>query len=68
VPDKEHGATPLHVAARWATLETVVALFDVGADPKARDRDGRLPADFAVDNEQVKNHDVFRILNQARPN
>jgi len=60
------GRTPLHIAAEYGTAETVAALIDAGADPGARDRNGRFPADLAEDNPEVKDHDIFRVLEEAR--
>jgi len=62
----EDGATPLHGAAWLGTAETVKALIDAGADIRAQTEDGRLAADLAESNEAVRNHDVFRTLNEAR--
>ena len=62
----EGGLTPLHVAAARGTPETVAALLDAGADPKARDADGHSPADMAEHNPAVRDHAIFRRLNQAR--
>ena len=58
--------TPLHVAAFSGNAETVAALVEAGADPKARDRHGRFPADLAEGNPKVKDRDIFRVLEGAR--
>ncbi|MBC6439817.1 MAG: hypothetical protein GDA49_05275 [Rhodospirillales bacterium] len=42
------------------------ALIDAGADIRARNEFGKLPADLAEDNEAVRNHPVFWVLNDAR--
>jgi len=60
------GQTPLHRAARHGSPETVAALIRAGANPKARDGFGRIPADLAEDNADVRDHDIFWTLNQAR--
>ena len=39
----EYGATPLHTAAMFGTVEVVGALLEVGADPNARSEDGTTP-------------------------
>jgi len=61
-----NGRTPLHLAARSGNPETVRALLEAGADPGARAEGGKLPADLAEDNEDVRNHPVFWELNDAR--
>ncbi|MBC6403091.1 MAG: ankyrin repeat domain-containing protein [Hyphomonadaceae bacterium] len=62
----EDGLTPLHVAAAFGAAETVATLIKAGANTRALDNDGRLPADLAEDNDKVKNHDMFRILDATR--
>ena len=53
--DALSGFTPLHYAAQLrTTIEYVTALLAAGADPNARDSDGKLPFDYARDNEQLK--------------
>ena len=40
--------TPLHrAAARWGNATTIRALLQLGADPDARDGQGRTPLDLA---------------------
>ncbi|MBC6412479.1 MAG: ankyrin repeat domain-containing protein, partial [Hyphomonadaceae bacterium] len=58
--------TPLHFAAAWGTAETVAVLIKAGADPGAGTVQGKLPADLAKNNDKVKNHDVFQVLDAAR--
>jgi uncharacterized protein len=41
------GATPLHLAARFDQRDSVAVLLEQGADPSARDAQGRTPADVA---------------------
>ena len=61
------GFTPLHYAAQLrTTIEYVTALLAAGADPNARDSDGKLTFDYARDNEQVKGIDAYWKLNGAR--
>ena len=43
------GATPLHLAARFDQKDAVELLLERGADPSARDADGRAPEDVAGD-------------------
>ena len=62
----ENGETPLHHAVGGGTPEAVAALLAAGADPKARDWSGRSPADRAKFNPDVRNHDIFRMLNDGR--
>ena len=52
--------TPLHLAALRGSVEAVTALAEAGADTKARDTNGKLPVDYAADNEQLKGTD-FRL-------
>ncbi|KAG7278562.1 hypothetical protein CRUP_033430 [Coryphaenoides rupestris] len=47
VADPSTGSTPLHDAARAGFPDTVRALLESSADPAARDRWERLPADLA---------------------
>jgi len=61
-----NGWSALHAAADGGTPESVRALLDAGADPGARAEGGKLPADLAEDNPNVRNHPVFWELNDAR--
>ena len=58
--------TPLHRAASGGTAEVVTALLEAGADPNARDIDGKLPFDYAEDNDELRGTDAYRKLNDAR--
>jgi len=59
--------TPPHRAAEHGSPETVAALLDAGADPKARGVGGLiLPADLAEVNDAMRNHAIFWTLNEAR--
>lgn len=61
-------ATPLHVAARRNGDPAVIeALIEGGADPAVRDRKGRIPFDYAKDNERLRGTDALRRLKEARP-
>jgi len=42
------GSTPLHLAARFDQKDAAELLLEYGADPAARDGDGRTPADVAA--------------------
>lgn len=46
---EENGATALHIAAGEGQVELVRLLLAAGADPAARDGDGRTPADVAAE-------------------
>ena len=58
--------TPLLFAARFGTGEAMTALLEAGASPNACDNDGKLPFDYARDNEQLKGTDAYWKLNDAR--
>ena len=60
------GYTPLHWAARSGGGEAVAALIAADADPNARDNAGKLPVDYARDNEKLKGTDAYWKLNDAR--
>ena len=62
----ENGLNPLHWAAMVGCDEVVMALLEAGANPAARDKDYKLPADYAEDNEQIKGTDALRRLNDVR--
>ncbi len=44
----EYGATPLHTAAMFGTVEVVGALLEVGADPNARGEGGQSALQMAA--------------------
>jgi ankyrin repeat protein len=53
------GVTALHLAAAYGRKDAVELLLEHGADPAARDGDGRTPADLAA----AQGHeDVLRLL------
>ena len=61
------GATPLQFAA-WnnSNPSVIKALIEGGADPAARDEDGKISFDYAEDNEALKGTDAYWLLNDAR--
>ena len=59
--------TPLHTAAGNNTNPSVIkALIEGGANPGARDDDGKFPFDYAKDNEALKGTDAYRLLKEGR--
>lgn len=62
---KENGWTPLHYAARYSAPFVVDALLDAGADPTARDDEGRLPWDLASGNASLRSSATLRRLGEA---
>lgn len=52
------GETPLHLAARYQRADATKKLLDAGADPTARDADGRTPLHAAV---AADAHGVFQV-------
>ena len=59
--------TPLHTAAGLSkTPVAVELLLDRGADVKAQDTDGEIPADYADDDNALEGTDVYWRLNDAR--
>ena len=45
--------TPLHWAAFWDHADVITALLEAGADPKARDNDGRTPLHRTYDADAI---------------
>ena len=65
----ESDATPLHFAALKSEVPAVVqALLDAGADPAARDGQGKSPWDHAKGNPSLKGTEVYWQLNEGRFN
>ena len=65
----EAEATPLHLAASKSEVPAVVqVLLDAGADPAARDMQGKAPWDYAKTNPALKGTEVYWTLNEARFN
>ena len=59
--------TPLHWAAEYNENPAVIAtLLDAGADPKARDLDGKTPWDYAKGREPLKGSDAYYRLSEAQ--
>ena len=44
----------------------IKALIEGGADPAARDDAGKVPFDYAKDNEALKGTDAYWLLNDGR--
>ena len=60
-------ATPLHLAAEKTDVPAVVqVLLDAGADPAARDSQGKAPWDYAKTNPALKGAEVYWQLNEGR--
>ena len=63
----EVGWTLLHLAAiSNANPAVIAALLDAGVDPKARDKIGKTPWDYAKDREDLKASDAYWRLNEIR--
>ena len=65
----EYGATPLHWAAGVFGNHNplvITVLTERGADPGAHDDDGKVPFDYAKDNEALKGTEAHWLLNEAR--
>ena len=64
---EQYGATPLHEAAfGTANPSVITALIEGGADPGARDGAGKVPFDYAKDNEALKGTEAYRLLSDGR--
>lgn len=69
---KSTGLTPtrptsLHKAAAFSeTPEVVKALLDAGANPKARDSEGRIPVELIPSDSPLRGTDIYWRLNEAR--
>ena len=63
----ESAATPLHVAASRSEVPAVVqALLDAGANPAAKDKQGKVPWDYAKTNRALKGTEIYWQLNEGR--
>ena len=61
------GDTPLRYAAMFNSTPSVIkALIEGGADPGARNDDGKVPFDYAKENEALKGMDAYWLLNEGR--
>jgi ankyrin repeat protein len=64
------GETPLHWAALCDPCEpdTIQILLSVGANSKAKDKNGKTPWNLAHQNKNLKNTRAYWALNDARYN
>ena len=63
----ESGLTPLHLAAAKSAVPSVVrTLLDAGANPAAKDKQGKAPWDYAKTNTALKGSEVYWQLNEGR--
>jgi len=62
--DWDDDRTPLHWAAARGHREIVFILLEAGADRKARDKQGRTPAELALECDQPE---IYKILNYGPP-
>ena len=56
----------LFEAAKGGTADEVKAALAAGANPGARDDNGKTPFDYAKENEALKGTDAYWLLNEAR--
>ena len=64
--DKE-GRTPLHQAAAFnAESAVVLTLLDAGADPKAKNTDGKTVFDLIRENGKLKDTDAYWRMNDLQ--
>lgn len=60
------GMTPLHRAAAHNKNPAVAAaVLEAGANPRAKANNGKMPIDFAIDNDALKGSKVYWRLNDA---
>ncbi|CAG7566319.1 unnamed protein product [Fusarium equiseti] len=57
---RRFGLTPLHIAAEFGSLDTVLALLRHGADPTAEDSDGNSPARLAGNSKRYPSRSEAR--------
>ena len=63
----EKGWSPLHVAVAYNKKPAVItALLEAGANPKARDYEGKTAFDLIEDNDELKNTDIYWQLNDLQ--
>lgn len=58
--------TPLHDAAKNGTPAVITALLEAGADPKARDKDGKTPLHVAAYRTETSRHINALLIAGAR--
>ena len=58
--------TPLHYAARFSRNPAVIeTLLEAGADASARDNEGKIPWDYAQENEALRGTDAWWRLREG---
>ncbi len=63
----KYSRTPLHLAAQFnENPKIIITLLEAGADPKAKDKDGKIPWDYAKGNEALKGTNAFWRLKDLR--
>ncbi|MEG9860975.1 MAG: ankyrin repeat domain-containing protein [Parvularculales bacterium] len=63
----EGGLTPLHVAETGSKHpEVLESLLKNGADPQAKDKKGKTPFERAQDNEDLKDTEVYWLLQESQ--
>lgn len=65
VTDHE-GRTPLIWAANVGSSDLVMTLLDLGANPKATDKDGKAVFDYARQNRGLAGTEGYKTLNSLR--
>jgi len=61
------GYTALHWAANNNKNPDIIeALLKAGTNPKLKNEEGKLPADYAADNNTIKNSEARWKLHEAR--
>jgi ankyrin repeat protein len=62
----DFGNTPLILTAQHnPNPEVITMLLNLGANPKAKDRRGKMAIDYARENENLKNTEALRKLEEA---
>ena len=63
----EDGSTPLHLAAAFSETSSVVEeLLLAGANPNAKDAEGKIPWDLISDDSPLKGTDAYWWLYEGR--
>jgi ankyrin repeat protein len=65
------GQTPLHYAAKFGVFHAAQKLLQAGANPNAKDDDGKTPLDLARSQlaslgEMVMEHEMFRVITDLK--